>query len=218
MIIHLINSIRILGILSSLSGVTFGDTFKLLRKSINLYLVLIAFTDKHRPREQLKQVMICAVISAVYDYDSDWQEDETGRNTQILLNRFVEPQLRDAAMNLFRVDVTGKLSRDGFERGSVALRLYRNMIQADWMSRYTDEEIDRFGRKLQIIDDLLDLEDDRNEGQQNCFLLEEWRQYARELEEFLECDFFHALMNNHWSYRKLEKMLRERLAQLRKTA
>jgi 4-hydroxybenzoate polyprenyltransferase len=183
-------------------------------KTNRLYLSLLAFTDKSRPVEQLRQAMICAVLTAVYDYDTDWVGgNRNGANFLPLLDRLVVSQkARDAACKLFKKDTANALSADGLERGSTALRFYWFVIDAKWMRHYLPEEIDAFGRFLQIVDDLLDLENDRAANDKNCFLLGgNTREYARQAHGFLESEFFTALAENSRVYKVIKKKVAAKL-------
>jgi 4-hydroxybenzoate polyprenyltransferase len=190
------------------------DRLRLWRKSFNLYLSFLAFTDRKRPVEQLYRAMLSAVLSAVYDYDSDWEfGDRKGGNFLSLLQLIENGEARAIAERLFVRDVAHTLAEDGLDRGSVALRFYSLAITSEWLDGYTPERIARYGRKLQIVDDLLDLEEDRTAGDINCFLLEgRTQEFAMELREFLESDFFNELKSRSWVYRFLEKRLRRKLS------
>lgn len=207
-------------VLVRMKNISLSDRFRLWMKSVCLYIVILGFTDRERPWLQLRQAMISAMLSAVYDYDSDWPRgDRNGCNLQLLLGRFISDRtVHEVATGLFQKKIRGETSRDGLERGSAALQLYCYVIQASWMQEYTEKQIDDFGRKLQILDDLLDLSKDRKAGHKNCFLLDEWEPYARELEEFLDSDFYQELEEHHWSYRKIRTRLRSALAELRSDA
>lgn len=211
---HLRVIVWALQVLWGLKTIWFSDRLRLWRKSINLYSSFLVFTDRGRPRDQLHRAMICAVISAVYDYDSDWPYgDRTGTHFLALLEQLVDsPEARQIATDLYRIDECGQLSEDGLERGSVALCFYRLVIDSCWMRDYSDEEIDAFGRKLQIIDDLLDLEGDRVAGNTNCLLLPARAPaFVREATEFLDSPFFLKLKEYSRIYRVIERKTREAL-------
>jgi len=205
-----------LQVLWGFKAISSMDRLRLWRKSINLYLSFLAFTDKGRPYEQLKQAMIGALLSAVYDYDTDWPRgDRHGSNFLTLLSRYVESEeIKKIATKLFDSETEKSLSPDGLERGSVALIFYRKLINAEWMRKYSDDDLAIFGRKLQIIDDLLDLERDYVAGDMNCFLVEggeRAKEFALEAEEFFQSDFFEELKQNSKVYRILEKKIRKKL-------
>jgi hypothetical protein len=118
------------------------DRFWLWRKSVNLYLSFLAFADEARPHEQLQLAMACAIISAVYDYDSDHEfGNRTGRNFKTVLHQLIDSApIKERAIRLFDKDTTHSLTTDGLERGSEALRFYRLVINAQWMRAYSDVE------------------------------------------------------------------------------
>ena len=210
---HLRLAFWALQMLWRLKGIWLVDRFQLWRKSINLYLAFLAFTDLERPFNQMKSAMLSALLSAVYDYDTDWTfGNRHGNNFFSLLQHIESEKARTLATGLFNTDIQHKLSDDGLERGSVALRLYWLVIKSAWMQSYTPEQIDQFGRNLQIIDDLLDLEGDRVAGDTNCFLIEDRTQeFVAEAEEFLKSDFFERLKRNSKVYRVLEGKVRKTL-------
>jgi 4-hydroxybenzoate polyprenyltransferase len=194
------------------------DRFRLYRKSLNLYLSYLAFTDQERPHNQSKQAMISALLSAIYDYDTDWTKgDRYGSNIFTLLDQHVESDgLKKVATELFHSETEKTLSPNESERGSVALIFFRNLINSDWMRKYSDDDLEIFGRKLQIIDDLLDLERDYEAGDTNCFLIEggeRAKEFALEAEEFLSSDFFKELKKNSKMYRILERKIRKKINQ-----
>ncbi len=195
-----------LRILWGLKAITIANRLRLWRKSVHLYLAFLAFTDRERPREQLRWAMISAVLSALYDYDTDWvrtPDPETSiffKQMDRLLDADPDRQSgRVIARELFRQDWSRNLSAHGLERGSVSLHFYRLVIGSRWMSRYSDKQIDVFGRKLQIVDDILDLERDREAGDLNCFVhIDQATKevLAREARAFFVSPFFRALEEN----------------------
>lgn len=213
MIAHLYQILWSLRVLWSIEGVVWSpDRLRLWRKSINLYLSFLAFTDPLRPNDQLRRTMICAVLCAVYDYDSDWSQGKRdGANFRPLLEQLVESvEAKAIAAKLFKNDVSHKLQDNGLKRGSVALRFNQLVINSDWMRDYTPEEIDSFGRLLQIVDDLFDLDDDYLSGDTNCLLVPgRGQEFANEARAFLESEFFGRLKANSRVYRSIDKMTRK---------
>ena len=146
------------------------------KKSVGLFIVFLAFTDKYRPYQQKKSAMTCAVLSAVYDYETDWVRIDAPQNAlfKSLLDLYIDnEQAKQIAWDLFIKDWSNKLSYNGLERGSYALIFYNLVIKSVWMSEYTNSEILEFGRNLQILDDLLDLEEDKQFNNKNCFLMKQ---------------------------------------------
>ncbi len=205
MISHLREIFWSLSVLWDLKGVVWPpDRLRLWRKTIHLYFSFLAFTDHWRPADQLRRAMVCALLTAVYDYDSDWEQGRRdGLNFHTLLERYVRSgEAYSLASGLFAGDVSQGLSGDGLERGSAALRFYWLVMDSEWMRGYTREEINSFGRKLQIVDDLLDLETDYLTYDTNCLLLEDQAQgFANEAREFLNGRFFTQLKTNSRVYR-----------------
>jgi hypothetical protein len=177
------------------------------KKSLNLFACFIAFADKEKPKWQLKGAMICAVLSAVYDYETDWVRIEDTKNSiylKMLHDYTPDSSMYIEARNLFITDWSGKLSEHGLERGSVALEFYHSVISSYWMSKYEDKDIASCGRLLQIVDDLLDLKEDEEKGDTNCFLTEDKDQYLPEAKAFLKSEFFSSLKKGFPVYYLIE--------------
>lgn len=192
------------------------NRLRLWRKTINLFVCFLAFTDRSRPYTQLRGAMLSAILSALYDYETDWIPIESLEDSLYLC--FLKQGAGGSsaytlAHNLFIADCTDNLSDDGLERGSIALAFYHSLIGSKWMRQYSDEEIALSGRKLQIIDDLLDREEDRREGDKNCLLTEKAETYLQELREFLGSDFFRKLAECSPVYRKFERDFRRVLGE-----
>ncbi|MCH7605341.1 UbiA prenyltransferase family protein [Patescibacteria group bacterium] len=189
-------------VLFKLKGIRRRDLLRLWIKSCSLYSAMLAFTDSHRPSDQLQRTMICGLFSAVYDYDTDWiGGDAKGRNLKHLLCTYVESEeIQLLVTALFEEDKADELTDHGLERGSVALSFFRSVISSDWMQDYTDGEIKLFGWKLQIIDDILDLKEDRERGHKNCLLLDNPESFIAEAREFLISEFFGKLRSNSVVY------------------
>ena len=211
--VHIRLAFWALQVLWGIKGIWPTDRLQLFKKSIRLYLSFLAFTDPERPFDQLQNAMLCAILSAVYDYDTDWTfGNRQGDNFFSLLPRIKSEEARTLAASLFKRDANHNLSDDGLERGSVALRFYWLVINSVWMRSYTPEQICSFGRKLQIIDDILDREGDLAAGDTNCLLLNgRTQEFLTEAEEFLKSNFFGILKRNSWVYRLLEGKVRKTL-------
>jgi hypothetical protein len=193
------------------------NRLRLWRKSANLFWSFLAFTDKDRPQLQLKNAMICALGSALYDYETDW--NSVARIEGSLFEAFLYRHVANSAARLlfsqlFSRDLHGKLSRHGLERGSDALLFYHLVIASNWMAHYSVDEIREFGRTLQILDDLLDLEEDIRNGHQNCFRTTDAKTYGEELERFLGSEFFRQLAEHSIVYLILKQMCLHRLGKL----
>jgi hypothetical protein len=189
----------------------FLDKILLCIKSFNLYLSFLAFTDRDRPFEQLHNTIICAMLSAIYDYDTDWKKSTKFDKTILffsLLDKYINNKKAcKIAKELFIKDYEKKLSNNGLERGSEALLFYVLVIKSQWMKRYSMEEINTFGRKLQTIDDVFDIIKDWKNKDKNCLLKnskENQDILIDELNEFLESKFFNALAHNSIIYRLIK--------------
>lgn len=148
--------------------------------------------------------MICAFLSVMYDYETDWHPIASADDSAFLqlLNRYVgNIDAVQKASELFITDSNGKLSKDGLERGSGAFRFYCSVIGSKWLAKYPKTELDEFGRSLQLVDDLLDFNNDRKHGDVNCFLSgEQRRRFIEEAREFLQSDFYKELAKRSGVY------------------
>ncbi len=192
------------------------DRLRLWRKTLNLFTCFLAFTDMSRPYRQLHGAMLNALLSALYDYETDWQP--IGRFEDSLYLRLLAQEAHDSsaytlARDLFITDLAKRLSEDGLERGSTALVFYHSLIQSAWLGAYHETDIRRAGRCLQIIDDLLDREEDAATGNKNCLLGSEPKKYLDELRRFLSSGFFQELARRSSLYRKFERSLRRELGE-----
>ncbi len=179
------------------------DRLLLWRKAANLFLAFLAFTDRERPEGQLRSAMILGILSATYDYDTDWipvTDLERSVFLKLLERHVPEGRARAQARELFLADLGGTLSRDGLERGGVTLVVINALIRSRWLSRYSEAEIHGFGRLLQIVDDLLDLAHDREAGDTNCLLTPSRGAFFAEAHKFFTSDFFRALVKNSFVY------------------
>lgn len=194
-----------LTVLWKLKTITKADRLRLWRKTLNLFLCFLAFCDRERPKAQLRGAMICALLSALYDYETDWVPingpDSLYRD--LLYKTVTDIDTRKIAWELFETDLRTHLSKHGLERGSAALAFYRIVIGSEWLGKYSAKQIESYGRNLQIVDDILDLEEDTVNGHTNCLLTNEREQYLREAKEFSEGDFCRTLEQNSMIYYKI---------------
>lgn len=194
-----------LAVLWKSKTITKANRLRLWRKTINLFLCFLAFTDKERPQPQLKGAMVCALLSALYDYETDWVpiQGSCSLYRELLEETVTDKDAQKIAWNLFEADLHNHLSIHGLERGSDALAFYKLVIGSKWLNKYSVAEIESHGRSLQIVDDILDLDENRANGHTNCLLTNEREQYLREAKEFSQSDFCKALEENSMIYYKI---------------
>lgn len=200
-----------LAVLWSQKKISCLDCLRLWIKSINFYACLLGFTDKECLFNQLRSAMVCAFLSAVYDYETDWQPISASDDSLFLklLNRYVENRITTQKFSeLFLTDLGGKLSNDGLERGSESFRFCCSVIGSKWLAEYSEAELNEFGRLLQQIDDLLDVAEDRKYGHINCFLTEKSGCYMDEVRTFLLSDFFQKLVYHSRIYTLIRWQIR----------
>ncbi|KKW42862.1 MAG: hypothetical protein UY92_C0003G0068 [Candidatus Magasanikbacteria bacterium GW2011_GWA2_56_11] len=200
-----------------LEDVPRADRFRLWLKSLKLYLSILGFTDPQRPAAQKRHAMVAAVLTAIYDYDTDWQPatDFASSHFRTALFALVsDTKTRSIASKLFCRDLDQGFPEDGLDRGGYAFLAYQGMMGSDWLSGYPRHEIMRLGRLLQIVDDLHDLYKDRAHGDQNAFTTSRWRDFAAEARAFLRSSFYRKLEQHALVYRYLHLECLERLSEL----
>lgn len=205
-------------VLWNFKSITPRNRFRLWKKSGALYLAFLAFTDEKRPKGQLERALKSAIMSAMYDYETDWArvDDPYQSLSFTLLEEWVESdELSREAKDLFWLDWGGSLSTHGLERGGAALKFYAGYIGAQWLSQYTVYNLISFGNKLQIVDDCMDLPYDSAAKHKNCFLTNQRGQFMRELSDFLESVFFQELSRRSWVYRYLYRKCQENLQKMK---
>ena len=203
MFLHIRNIWFCLTVLWQQKKISCSDRLRLWVKSVNLYDCLLGFTDKERPVIQTVKAMICAFLSAVYDYETDWCPVLSASASIFLqlLDLYVDdPVVKQKAAELFIADLNGRLSKDGLERGSGAFRFYCSVINSKWLAEYSSEQLDEFGRLLQQVDDLLDFANDKKRGEANCFAGDRADFYSEEAKAFMKGDFFLELVRHSGIY------------------
>jgi hypothetical protein len=214
---HIRCSYSALAMLATMEHISVCHKVRLWIKCVCVYFCLVAFTDPEKPRKQLARVMLCAILTGVYDYETDWIRvaDPDQSRTFEMLDRLIEdPDARRIGRDLFRRDWADALSPDGLDRGSPSFECYCLVIHSDRVRRYAPTDIDRYGRTLQIIDDLFDLDRDSRLGQRNCFLTSDPRQYIVEANEILSGTFVEGLARSSWVWVWIRKRCRSKLETL----
>lgn len=194
------------------------DRLGLWVKSMNLYYCFLGFADEHPPWEQVYGAMLGAVLSAVYDYDTDWRAASSYERSHLhaLLERYVPSEnARHVAGSLFQTDLAGELSREGLERGGPALVFYDLLIRSNRFSAYSPEEIDNFGKYLQIVDDLLDFTEDERNRHKNCLIGPRRDFFLAEGETFLASGFYEELVRQAKIYELIRIKCLARINELR---
>lgn len=217
MFIHLVSCLWALRTLWSFKEIGKINRLLLWKKTVRLHVALIGFADTPRSPEAIRRVMTAALLTAIYDYDTDWvrtPDPHTSLSFRLLERYVPDTTVQKIAKDLFLADWSNALSRDALERGGEALLFYARFIGAEWLRVYSDAEILLFGRRLQILDDLLDLRHDEAAGDSNCFRLPERAVYGRELEDFLENAFFRALEKKSFVYEYIGSVCLRKLARL----
>lgn len=222
MITHLVCFLWALQTLWSLKEISAVNRVRLWVKTMKLHTALIGFADTPRTPESKQRIVEAALLTAIYDYDTDWkatQDPESSLTFRLMQKYVLDQRTLKIGKELFLVDWGKQLSHDALERGGEALLFYARFIGAQWLNAYSDGEIRVFGRKLQILDDIDDLADDHKNGHTNCFLLsaDESVAYAAELQEFFRSNFFRQLSSNSMVYALMKYVCLRNIERLDRT-
>lgn len=161
------NSVRLSLCYRRRLGVRIRELRRYLLKSFNLAICYAALV-KGRPIVGALRAGRAAFLCCAYDVASDWKGFAEGarRDFESILRELAPQWGVDLTLNLFQKDQERRLGDDGLERGVVALEFIVGMIgSAIVCSR---DDVQRLGGLLQIIDDVIDLEEDRGRGEGNC--------------------------------------------------
>ena len=155
-----------------------------LRKSGNLAAGYAGFAQ-YLSRDEAIGVGKAAFLSSAYDVASDWGKPSIVRsNFEAIVRTEASPRLAEMAINLLDRDINRELTRDGLERGIVAIRFILEMMGlTEHYEAITD--VDRLGINLQIVDDVLDFEDDVKAGDTNCLTCPNRDVYLQQIVEEL---------------------------------
>src|SRR3989344_1618322 len=150
---HIRQALWALAVLWKFKTIRRIDRLRLWMKTVRLYASLLAFTDAWRPKQQLGNAAICSLITALYDYETDWVPISNKKDsiTVRIIHQYVGHGYASAiAEKLFQEDLGDQLTADGLERGSVAFALYRSVIGSTWLKAYSVQDVAALGRLLQI--------------------------------------------------------------------
>jgi hypothetical protein len=160
-----ISSLQYAGVL----GISKGERVRYVKKAIRLALCYAGFGVPWNLREAWKAGE-AAFLSCAYDVVTDWRHfDERARSAfESVLTDLSAFELRELAMTLYDKDSKNQLLDDGLERGAVALRFILKTMGCETQREAAWGDLDDLGQLLQIVDDVLDYEDDKAVGDQNC--------------------------------------------------
>lgn len=164
-------------------GIGGADWSRYLKKAIFCSWCYVDITSA-RGLSQLAAVGEAGFLSAAFDVCTDWSQSRqlgVAHFDHLVAAYVTDPETRQLASELYRVKCAGGFRDDGLERGIPALRLVLRAIgrasdkQQQWGS------LEEVGRALQLVDDVLDVEQDRRRNELNCLLTPEGAHHARRL-------------------------------------
>lgn len=215
---HMRVCLRALHIVWALNSIAWYNRLRLWGKSLGLYIYFLGFTDDAKEIDQIHSAMMAAVLSSIYDYETDWVAVPNSEHSlfQKLLQEHVSNECaRQMALSLFQSDLKGDIDEDGLERGAIALRFYKIVIKSRWLNQYSLAEINEFGRQLQRVDDLLDFSADLKAGDRNCFSAVRQYDHLLSVEQFLGSNFFACLQKHSRMYVLLKFRCQKIISDLR---
>ena len=148
-----------------------AERVRYVKKSIRLALCYAGFGIPWNLMEAWKAGE-AAFLSCAYDVVTDWRHfDKEARSAfENILTDLSRPELRELALTLYDKDLANQLSRDGLERGAIALEFILKTMGCEKQRAATWGDLIDLGELLQIVDDVFDYEDDAAAGDQNCLL------------------------------------------------
>jgi hypothetical protein len=153
-------------------------------KSINLALCYRGFSADRSVRVGQK-IGRAAFFCCAYDVITDWRAFDPSLCEwfENLLFGEMGFEAAEIARNLYNQEKFGMLQHDGLSRGVAAINFVTRIIGSDaYLHKITD--LNQLGLVMQIVDDVIDLEDDRRDQAMNCILSPRWRGHLFSLLEF----------------------------------
>lgn len=147
---------------------------KYIFKSFNLSLCYCDFSLQQNFKQSIKSGEIGFACS-IYDYVTEHLDFNAVEfeSYKTLLTKYFCSELINIVDELYSKEHHNCLAKDGLERGSLAFRFVIGHLdaEAEWTNG-NDDSLDLIGLKLQVLDDLLDLEEDSKLSHINCFLID----------------------------------------------
>jgi hypothetical protein len=168
------------------------------KKSIRLALCYAGFATPWNFNEAWKAGE-AAFLSCAYDVATDWRHFDQGARSafESILSKLSTIELRILAMALYDKDSKNQLSKDGLERGAIALEFILKTMGCEHERATRWGDLIKIGELLQIVDDVLDYEDDIAAGELNCLTTANRVTHLRQLCHALNPENSHRLFGSH---------------------
>ncbi|MBN1568431.1 MAG: hypothetical protein JXA73_11350 [Acidobacteria bacterium] len=176
-----------------------GEWKRYLKKSISFGLCYAGLGNKISSREAWNAGE-AAFLCCAYDVVTDWRcfDRESRRVFEEILRAMVPSvELQNLAIGLYEKEQSHKLEDNGLDRGSIALRFVLGKMQCEADRDAAWGDIDKIGRLLQIVDDVLDYEEDVVRGETNCLSSSRREIYLTQLLKELSDDAVNRLFGNN---------------------
>ncbi len=153
-------------------------------KSVHLALCYRGFAPDCKPRS-LMGAGKAAFFCCAYDVVTDWRDFDPKlfESFESLLRRSVPAEAAELALTLYKQEKMDLLTEDGLSRGTVALEFVTKLMNTEsYIRQRTD--FNHLGIIMQIVDDVLDLEEDKREHKTNCLFSSGREEYLSLLAKF----------------------------------
>lgn len=149
-------------------GIRWGEAGRFATKLFSLGMLYAAFVKPEGTVRRCTAAARAAFLCCAYDVVTDWRSFavEYRMPFEKVLRRLVPEWAVRLTMRLYWADCHEVLRDDGLERGCVAVRFIVGVVGSE--AHFAQFGIDRLGRVLQIVDDILDVESDSRFGELNC--------------------------------------------------
>ncbi len=165
-------------------GITGISVFHVMNKSMNLSVCYDGLNPVFGFSRAYKAA-ICGFISATYDFATDKCDYSRRARSRFfsLLGKFVRNEPFLAVEDMYVADRENSLQRDGLERGAISLAVILDTLGVRGFNEMTGETT-ILGDKLQMLDDILDYEADKEAGDHNFLLCNNKDRYIAEYVAF----------------------------------
>jgi hypothetical protein len=164
--------------------ISFRESKRYWLKAINLAICYQGFASDRGIGVSFKAGK-AGFFCCAYDVITDWRNFDPllYQSFEKLAKQYLSTSEAQLALSLYQVEKQGLLAEDGLTRGTIALEFVTKIIGSESLIRQTTD-FNRFGIVLQIVDDVLDIEDDKRERKMNSLFSKKRNQYLKDLIEF----------------------------------
>ena len=164
--------------------VSVGEYTRYWLKSINLALCYRGFSDNCEARSLIgagKAAFFCCA----FDVITDWRNFDPVlyKRFEFLAKQSLTAEQAELATGLYWQEKEGELKENGLSRGTTALHFVTKIMGSESAIRQKTD-FNHLGIVMQIVDDVIDVEDDRRDHKTNCLFSSKRNDYLAILAEF----------------------------------